>query len=677
MAGTRLAVHATFIVELLVLVVASFLYASNQRHDPFSSAEPFLADKSGWKVLVEDVSPAPSPDADGSGVIDYAMECAAAMMSQIYSVIGTESEKYIVPDRPRRSSAFVQELRQKIAEFHFLDDDDNDGGRKASAKNNIFPPLKVNLSMPQVESSTIGKSFAEALERGFQSQKTSPVVRVGTAESTSNPDFNVSDIHLCDDFQPPIQSKPNFHRNHRELKFPEIIILMGCSSATIPDQQLSHVEVDRRSGIVIVRTVLTVEQKNEFQRHLEEDVSRILSSTFFGPLSNNGYRVGSVSIKLIDENPSSHVADGADVVGGFTAKVHFDTIGKALSSSVQSTIGLLLEDLSFIYGGKIEVNDDVSAMTRGSVVKTKDAISLEVHSSAYLALPDDIVELESDGENKSIKYVTSEGLANWMFPYSRQGMKSTGDVEWTLFIPSQDHTPLKVHDESIGGEGESIILSSPKLDGGRMNNAYPNGMSIVNLPSFTANVDLGQLYSSYRDEISQSLVYLVGYIRAIHGLPPSAVQMHANLSTVKYGDDPEKLSFWELESIARSHYYSSLELAFSETDVLMSLLHQHAGTLALPREVAYKLNNATHLLRQSISLVGKGFPTMYASSLLHGSLQHIQSVQNDHRFVELPYFAPDHYLAVFSPLVLPLLLPMMVGLIREVKRFRELQKRDG
>jgi len=628
---------------------------------------------------VEDVSPVPSPD-DGGGIIEYAGECTTVIMSQIYSLLGVESEARVVPNRPRRSSTFVQELRRKVVEFHVVDDD-NDDGRKASSESITLPPLQVKIIAPQVKSS-FGKSLAEALERGFRSslrQEPFPVIRVETAESNFGSRSDSLNNALCDNFQLPIQSKPN--GDYPEPKFPEIIVLMGCSSVSIPDKQLSLVKVDQNSGTLVVRTVLTSEQKNEVRRHLEDDVSHILSSEFFVPLSNSSYSVESVSINLIDENPASH-ADGSDGASGITAKLRFDTLGNALSSAVQSTIGPILKDLSFIYGGNILANDDAWDVIQGNVVNPDRFNSLAVHSSAYLSLPEDAIKFESSDGMASGKYVSSHALAKLIFAHSRKRTESPGDVKWVLFVPSLENTPLKVYDELSGRKGESIILSSPpqSKDGGRIKKSNLNGMSVVNnIPSFTGEVDLGEMYSGYRDGISLSLTYLVGYIRAIHGFSSSAVRAQAKLSSVtsvKYdGDSQEIFTFWELESIARIHFSSSLEAALLETDSLMALLHQHSGTLALPGEVARKLNNATRLLRQSISLAEKGFPTMYCSSQILQSLQLLRSVQNDHRLVELPYFAPDHYLAVFSPLVLPLLLPMIVGLIREVKRFQRLRKK--
>ena len=135
------------------------------------------------------------------------------------------------------------------------------------------------------------------------------------------------------------------------------------------------------------------------------------------------------------------------------------------------------------------------------------------------------------------------------------------------------------------------------------------------------------------------------------------------------------MSFWELESIAQTHWYSVLQQVLQEIDAVMSLLHEHGSTLALPEHVAKKINTATHLLRKSISFVEDGFPAMYATSVLYGALKTIESVQADADLFELPYFAPDHYLAVFSPLVLPLVMPMIFGLIKEVKRYKELRRK--
>ena len=675
MAGVRLAIHATFVVELLILVTCSFLYATNKPHDPSLSAEPFFADQSGWKILVEDVSPAPTSSSSSSSteeidlvgrIIEQVGEISSTLMNQIYSLMGVESEAKQVAyhHKPRRVSSFVQEIRQQIATIHDVRSIDE-----------VLPPLRFNLQMPQVISSATLNSLAESLAKGLQSQTTQsthvPLIKVGVAESK---EFSAIDDR-CDNIQ--LQNiEPKLNINKREVKYPEIIIFMGCTnSANIPDEQMISVEVDGNSGIVIVRTKLSVDQKSELQNYLENEIpSKIVSNIFASP--SKGYKLQSVSINLIDEDPSSYVTDETRSLG-YTAKAHFNMIGKALSSSVESKISPLLEELSFVYGGRIEVvvGSDATSM----MIISNNAIGLQVHSSAFVPIPNVPSIISNLGQNgdEKLKLVSSLVMANWLHTTQPRRRNSNNDatipdyVEWTLLVPAAAHTPLVMFSDV--GEGIAIVDKTENDD------VYPSGLSIVNPLSFSreshaGNVDVDQVHQRYKHVISDSLEYLVGCIRAIHGLPAtSTVQtQHAN----RRKSQQLAFSFWELESIARSQYSKSLDIALHEMDVLLAVLYQHQSTLAFPVEVAYKLNNATHLLRQSISLIEQGYPTIYATSLIHGSLQYIESVQSDHRFHELPYFAIDHYLAVFSPLVLPLLLPMIAGLVREVKRFRELRRKS-
>ena len=683
MVGTRLVVHTTLVVELLVLVAASFLYASNRSHDPYSSAEPFLVDQSGWRLLVEDVSQAPSHDREGIGSLGNFGECASAVISKIRSLTGLQSEEEDAQhDVPRRrvGSAFVQEMRLKIAGFRFVGQDSH---QESTVLTRISPPLKVVLYIPQVTSSSALNSLAEVLERGIlgQSKKNPdfPLVELSLADFATDPRYNHVSMGACDDFHLPLQTKVT--SNHREVRHPGILVLLGCTGVTIPDEQMTSVEVPQGGDVIVVRSRLTVHQNDELRSHLEEFASReISSSIFFVSHRKGGCRLGSVSVDLVDENPASHIEQGS----GSTPKDRFDIVGGALSSSVRSTLGPLLEDLSFVYGGMIAVGYGEKIEFGNEIaITSKGAIGLEAHSSAYASLSGDIVKSDASDDHRSTltNFVSSESLGDWALAHSHQPVKNadtdlvcTDDVTWTLFVPSQDNLPLRVHDESSGEDGESIILSSPESTGGR-SNVYPNGLTIVNLPKFseyfdpnTDNFHLNRrAYQNYKDRISVSLVHLVSYLRAMHGLTTSLISKYAD------GQGSRTLSFWELESIARSHYYSSLEIAFNEIDTLFALLRQHGNSLALPEDVAHTLNNATRLLRQSLSLVEQGYPMIYATSLLHGSLRNLESVQIDHRILEVPYFASDHYLAVFSPLVLPLLLPMTSGLIREVKRFRKLR----
>jgi hypothetical protein len=671
MVGTRLVVHATLVVELVVLVAASFLHAYGRRHDPYSSADPFLPDRSGWRLLVEDVSPAPSHDEDTGG-LRYAVECATAVISKIRSMAGLqpEDEHHAVIQRRHRDSAFVQEMRLKVAAFGFAEVENQ--GESNVPTTGILPPLKVILYIPQLKLSPTLNSLVEALERGFLGRSTrSPDfhLKLVVGDSSADHRYGHVDVVACDDYRMPVRSEPT--TSHREVRYPEIHVLLGCTDVTISDGRTSSFEVSSGGDVIVVRTTFAVEQSDELISYLEDHASREMLSSISIASRRGGCRLGSVTVDLIDEDPASHVDGGSSSA----SKFRFDVIGRALSSSVKSTIAPLLEDLSFVYGGEIAAGlGGKNEFGHDNVITTKVAIGLEAHSSAYASLSDYVVRANGSGDYQSngTNFVSSQSMTDWVYAHSRQparypqpGLDCRDDVRWTLVVPSRENSPLQVHDESSGEHGESTIFLPPESIGGRTS-IYPHGLSIINLSEFgeyfESDVDA---FDRYKDLMSSSLVHLVGYLRAIHGLTASVTAHDQGLRTI---------SFWELESIARSHYYSSLEIAFHETNTLFAVLNNHGSTLALPVDVAHRLNNATDLLRQSIYLVEQGYPMMYATSLLHGSLRHLESVKIDHRIVEVPYFAPDHYLAVFSPLVLPLLLPMMSGLIREVKRYRKLKK---
>jgi hypothetical protein len=64
---------------------------------------------------------------------------------------------------------------------------------------------------------------------------------------------------------------------------------------------------------------------------------------------------------------------------------------------------------------------------------------------------------------------------------------------------------------------------------------------------------------------------------------------------------------------------------------------------------------------------------MSALESLDKSLAESHLLLTDPALMEPLDLSYDHYLAIFAPLLFPLLLPFLVGLIREVKRYRKLR----
>ena len=676
MGGTRLAVHSIFVVQLICLVTISFLYASTRPFNPSFSAEPFISDQSGWKLLEESIDLVPLHDGSIGG---YVHEYLDKLVAQVKILLELGVEEEHIRHHERQTSVFVQRMKQKISELPltFINDSNNDDN-----KNHIvLPQLKMNLYMPLFidDAKNIDK-ISRALEKGVQGSSSStkqgmasPGINLLTTITNLSKVKDVQNMKSCDEWELPEPAQSN--QNTRQIKSPDLYLLTGCSKFSV--------DVPLNSDAIVIRTTYTDKDVNGLEHHLQSEISPILLKIVYGAKKSKQRRLERISVQLIDEDPSSHTTA--------SAKRHFELLSKAFFSSLQSTFTPMLSDLSLLYGGNVDGINQNPEGTRTLI--WKDAIDLSSSSLAYRQLPNDVIEMEdegvdeaieedvngtSEGENASVleKVITTQHMSKCIQSQSSQ-QNNNKDVEWVVFIPSKDHSPLFLRDKVTGDKGQSIILSSESTDIPK-----PAGMSLVEIDNVN-DVESDEMYGNYKKSISRSLIYLAGYIRELSGLPPSLEQC-TNLSssstttttTLKcLGGNTQQLSFWELESIAQSHWHPVLQHLLYEIDAVMSLLHGHGSTLALPEHVVQKINKATQLLRQSISFAEEGLPVMYATSILYAALEQIESVQMASDLFELSYFAPDHYLAVFSPLVLPLMMPMIFGLLRELKRYKQLKRK--
>ena len=679
MGGIRLAVHSIFVVQLICLVTISFLYASTRPFNPSFSAEPFISDQSGWKLLEESTDLVPLHDGSIGG---YVREYLDKLVVQVKILLELGGEEDHVRSRhERQTSVFVQQMQQKISELPmtFINDSHNDDGKNPI----VLPQLKMNLYMPFIDDAKIIDSISRAFQKGLQGSSSStkqimasPGINLTTITDLSKV-TDIENMKSCDEWEMPEPVQSN--RNTRQIKSPDLYVLTGCSK--------SSVDVPLNSDAIVIRTTYTDKDVNGLEHHLQSEISPILLKIVYGAKKSKQRRLERISVQLIDEDPSSHASA--------SAKLHFELLSKAFYSSLQSIVAPMLSDLSLLYGGNVDVIDHDSESTRTLI--WKDAIELSSSSLAYRQLPNDVIEMEEEGvdeaikedvngttseaENASVvkKFITTQQMSRFIQSQSSQ-QNDNEDVEWVVFLPSKDHSPLFLRDKVTGDKGQSIILSSESTDISK-----PAGMSLLEIDNVNG-MESDEMNGDYRKSISHSLIYLAGYIRELSGLPPSLEQC-TNLSSSSsstttttaslkcLGENTQQLSFWELESIAQSHWHPVLQYLLHEIDAVMSLLHGHGSTLALPEHVAQKINKATQLLRQSISFAEEGLPVMYATSILYAALEQIESVQMASDLFELPYFAPDHYLAVFSPLVLPLMMPMIFGLLRELKRYKELKRK--
>ena len=601
----------------------------------------------------------------GRGVVGKIIDASQDALLTLKVLFGYEKQMATRPE----TNVFVEEMRRKIAALPIASFQLGDETKQ-------IPTLKFEISMPLISNESKLQLLTEAFERGMQ--KNSPASVTVSARARY---IELAAASSCDEWIPPNRQR------HYQVQLAQIIILTGCTST--PDNTKMLVEISQDEPLIVLRTRHSLEKDDqwiEFEQLLEKDAPSILSNEILTILPVNERRLKSLSIEFIDENPTTRVAARAD--GRLQTKLEFEYLGHAFASAVATLIKPLLSDLSFLYGGRADHNYMLGEQGNASITAAS-SIHLSTQVTAYFPLPDEMIEVETDEKNASTtKYISTDHMASWVETHFNQkrhtSAASTNSVNlrWALFVPSHLHTPLLVHDESRGGEGTSVTFALP-TKGGEVKTAPLSGISLLNIDhleyhSNDEEIDADKMQQHFQSVTSSALIYLVGYIRAVHGLSPMNYvgrSIAADVSvTYLSQSDMTRLSFWEMESIARNHWNVVLDKVVYETDALMSLLYTHSG-LAFPPSVVHKLNNATHLLRHSISLMEQGYPTMYATSALYGSLHYLETVKSDPELMELPHFAFDHYLAVFSPLILPLLMPMIAGLVREIKRYRKLRNK--
>jgi hypothetical protein len=104
----------------------------------------------------------------------------------------------------------------------------------------------------------------------------------------------------------------------------------------------------------------------------------------------------------------------------------------------------------------------------------------------------------------------------------------------------------------------------------------------------------------------------------------------------------------------------------------LDILQKSSSKVAITNEVAQRWSKSMELVDLGLQHAMKGD---YVSALesLDESLAESQSLLTDPSLMEPLDFSYDHYLAILAPLLFPLLLPFLAGLIREVKRYRKLR----
>ncbi|KIV94193.1 hypothetical protein PV10_01982 [Exophiala mesophila] len=213
-------------------------------------------------------------------------------------------------------------------------------------------------------------------------------------------------------------------------------------------------------------------------------------------------------------------------------------------------------------------------------------------------------------------------------------------INFVLYIPSPGQIPLHIE----GVDGTSWLI--PQW----------GGVQIFN-PVLTAHPETGRLVMPdhlSKDVLDQPFATFATQLLSLLGIsqpdePPRGLALRHRLVAYK------RLSALNLYLRASSNLGS------------LSRLAQHLGQIPIPRNVAQLVDSAVH----NLSECSKAFlESRWARALMSAKSSFLDSDKAffDRSMVGQVYFPDEHKVAVYLPLLGPIGGPLIVGLVRELKR---------
>lgn len=214
-------------------------------------------------------------------------------------------------------------------------------------------------------------------------------------------------------------------------------------------------------------------------------------------------------------------------------------------------------------------------------------------------------------------------------------------VNFILYVPARDQTPLRIKDHEgtswlIPQWGGILILNPPLLS------APVTGLLAP--PSQLSRDVLGESFETF----SAQLLSLLGVLQSDFEGRPLPLQFRLQAHT--------RLTVFTLYLKAASSLGSLARLA------------QHLNNIPIPRHVSQLVENTISNLTASTHAFQE---SRWNAALAHATLAFEDSERAffDKSMVGQVYFPDEHKVAVYLPLLGPIGVPLLVGLLREVRKF--------
>ncbi|ETI29120.1 hypothetical protein G647_01573 [Cladophialophora carrionii CBS 160.54] len=260
----------------------------------------------------------------------------------------------------------------------------------------------------------------------------------------------------------------------------------------------------------------------------------------------------------------------------------------------------------------------------------------------YATLPPTVQPHHIEGQNGT--YLHQNDLTAFVNAAEWPLAPSLGDgptLNFILYIPAKDQIPLSIEDSKelswVIPQWGGIQILNPPL--------YPH--PVHGTPMLSEHLDKDLLRRPFEKFASQ-LLSLLGVLQSDHDAKGKPLQLR-------------------LDAYKR---HSALTLHLKAGSSLGSLarLAQRLSNIPIPRNVAQLVDDAiSHLSASCRAFLG----SRWTEALAHAKVAFRDSEKAffDKSMVGQVYFPDEHKVAVYLPLLGPVGVPLIIGLLREVKRF--------
>ncbi|RUS21025.1 hypothetical protein BC937DRAFT_93809 [Endogone sp. FLAS-F59071] len=250
-------------------------------------------------------------------------------------------------------------------------------------------------------------------------------------------------------------------------------------------------------------------------------------------------------------------------------------------------------------------------------------------------------------------------------------------INFILYIPSASETPLRIHN-SKGNPISSNAFLIPRW----------GGIVIRNPPAASIAVHYHRFTRKDLKPIMEIFVSQLRGLLGVHDLRrdgenevrvplrlPKAIIAIALPYNITFAPSPQTaMTVMEMDRVVRQRTAENIVTAISTLKSLAQLVSEIPNMVVLD-QIQTEVTQALDSLRLSCDALQTGD---YASSLAHS----IRAVERAERaffnptMVSMLYFPDEHKYAIYMPLFVPISVPLIMVLVKEVKEMRQRKKAE-